>query len=233
MSTANYVLSQTTIPDGYQIYEERLEVSGVSFRKNEARPFVKSGSTSIYLERETDNPHDRNAIAIYGKAKKLFGVKNYHLGFVPKEIAKKVVENGFGEQVIARLYKTYLGSDGFIEIEFQLLGPKGQYYDYAPPITENAESYVDHVPRIKQLKQNGEYDEAVTLLLQCVDWTEKESKQTGFGVAPWYYQQLAIIYRKQKDRNAEIEILERFMEQTHARGTTPAKLIERLEKLNV
>ncbi len=42
---------------------------------------------------------------------------------------------------------------------------------------------------------------------------------------------LAVLYRKRKDRAAEVAILERFVAQQHARGVVPGQLLERLEKL--
>lgn len=72
--------------------------------------------------------------------------------------------------------------------------------------------------------------ETRSLNLRSLYFIELESASEGFGVAPWYYEQLAIIYRKQKDYLREIEILERFAKQKHAPGVTPQKLLERLEK---
>jgi hypothetical protein len=50
------------------------------------------------------------------------------------------------------------------------------------------------------------------------------------GVAPSSYNELAILYRNQKEYSKEITILERFANQQHARGVMPAKLLERLAK---
>ena len=46
-------------------------------------------------------------------------------------------------------------------------------------------------------------------------------------VAPWYYENLAIIYHKQKNALAELAILDRYFRQPHAPNP---KLQERLEK---
>ena len=51
------------------------------------------------------------------------------------------------------------------------------------------------------------------------------------GVAPWYYEQLAIIYRKRKDYLKEIEVLERFAKQKHAPGASPQSFWKDLRKL--
>ena len=69
--------------------------------------------------------------------------------------------------------------------------------------------YTKYVDNVKRLKRSGKLEEAEELLLRCVEATEAESMREGLGVAPWYYEQLAIIYRKRKDVAAEVAILER------------------------
>jgi hypothetical protein len=75
------------------------------------------------------------------------------------------------------------------------------------------EHYSNYPDRIKELKKAGKYNEAESLLLEMVEAVEAESKKMNYGVAPWYYEQLAIIYNKMKLRDKEIEILERFSKQ--------------------
>jgi len=92
--------------------------------------------------------------------------------------------------------------------------------------------YTDSVEKIKSLKREGRNSEAIELLLKCVDATEREARtanskpsvlderfsfleegrsEHGWGVAPWYYEQLAILlYRKEKQYQKEVEILERY-----------------------
>lgn len=90
--------------------------------------------------------------------------------------------------------------------------------------------YTEYIETIKTLRREGEETAAEKLLLKLLDVIELESKSEGLGVAPWYYEQLAIIYRKQKNYLKEIEILERFAKQKHAPGASAPRLLERLEK---
>ena len=80
---------------------------------------------------------------------------------------------------------------------------------------------------VKDHKRNGRYDEALAILDGCI---RVEEFHTG-GVAPWYYEQAAIIHRKRGDRDAELAVLHRFAAQPHAAGVKPPKLLERLAKL--
>ena len=96
----------------------------------------------------------------------------------------------------------------------------------------NGKHYTDSVEEVKQLKREGRIKEAIAILLSSVDATEKESKFAGpdWGVAPWYYEQLAILYRKEKQYQKEVEILERYAGQPKAPGAGSQKLATRLEK---
>ncbi|MDT8364169.1 MAG: hypothetical protein RQ714_05910 [Nitrosomonas sp.] len=112
------------------------------------------------------------------------------------------------------------------------------------------ENYFDSVETINKLKRDGRNKEAIELLIKYVNATEAESKkknsapavndkfsflsegrtESSWGVAPWYYEQLAIIYRKEKQYRKEVEILERYERQAKAPGVGPKKLSERLIK---
>lgn len=90
-----------------------------------------------------------------------------------------------------------------------------------------------YATKIKTLKKERKYNEVIKLLLKILEITEKESIKTGLGVAPWYYGQLSIIYKKTNDLEAEIKVLERFKNQIHSPGVTPQKLLEKLIKLKI
>lgn len=92
--------------------------------------------------------------------------------------------------------------------------------------------YTSSIEKIKQLKLEGKQQEVLGILIEAVEATEAESKFAGgdWGVAPWYYEQLTIIYRKEKQNQQEIEILERYAAQPKDPGAKPEKLAQRLVK---
>lgn len=90
--------------------------------------------------------------------------------------------------------------------------------------------YTEHVASINNLKRAQRNDEAIALLLRCVDATEAEDRVNRWGVAPGYYEQLVILFRKQKRFQDEVSILERFSKQRKAPGSLPPKLEVRLAK---
>jgi len=93
--------------------------------------------------------------------------------------------------------------------------------------------YTESVETVKQLKRDGRLEEAVALLLRLCDAAEREARAQNWpSPAPWYYEQLAIVYRKQGNYAAEVGILERYGTQVHSRRGVRAEnsFAERLEK---
>lgn len=90
--------------------------------------------------------------------------------------------------------------------------------------------FTEYVEEVRALKRRGEIQGAETLLLELVEATESESAYDGYGVAPWYYGELAKVYRSQRDPQKEVAILERFAAQKHHAGVRPRQLLQRLEK---
>jgi hypothetical protein len=93
--------------------------------------------------------------------------------------------------------------------------------------------YTEYVDSVKALKRDGNLVDAEILLLKLVDATEAEARAMGGGVAPWYYEQLAIIYRKQKRHADEVSILERYETHEKGPGTGPDQLAHRLRTARV
>jgi tetratricopeptide (TPR) repeat protein len=231
MVDKKFHLQEQEIPDGYMIFEERLEVAGIQFQKNAAISFSQNTEGCwLELEREEGNKYDKNAIKVIGCRKAFLGNKRYFIGYVPKEISRLIIEGGFLEIVKPRLLKTYVSENDFVEILFQLLGPVGKKYQFKQTEKVKGKHFTDYVDRVKQLIEEKNYPEAIELLLKLVNQTEKEAKKKGLGVAPWYYEQLAVIYRKEKRYNEEVEILERFEKQPKSPGSLPKVLAERLIK---
>lgn len=91
--------------------------------------------------------------------------------------------------------------------------------------------YTEYVEKVKSLKRASRLEEAERLLMRLVAATEAESAITRSGVAPWYYEQLAIVYRKLGRPEDERVILERYARQPKAPGAKPEKLEARLQAL--
>jgi hypothetical protein len=90
--------------------------------------------------------------------------------------------------------------------------------------------FTDYVETVKTLKRTGSLEEVERLLLELINATEAENCRQKMGVAPWYYEEVAKLYRKRKDYGREVAILERFAEQKHAPSASPPRLLNHLEK---
>lgn len=128
-----YHLNEYPMPESFRIYRDRVPVMGVPMRKADATAFCKGSGKQLAFQREPDNRHDPNAIRIMGSWKGWFSRKEKMLGYVPAEDAAKLVRLGLADSVRPRLLKTYLGTDGFVEIEIQIIGPKDLYRTFNPP----------------------------------------------------------------------------------------------------
>ena len=90
--------------------------------------------------------------------------------------------------------------------------------------------YNEYVEIVKDLKRANEYEKAEKLLLILVKAAEAESKVNECDPAPWFYEQLAIIYRKQELYDKEIVILEQYIGNKWLKNE-PTEFIERLNKV--
>jgi len=93
--------------------------------------------------------------------------------------------------------------------------------------------YSTFVDEVKALKKALDHDAAAGLLLRLIDAVEEESRVGGkeWSVAPWYYEQLAIIYRKERGYKNEASVLRRYVLQYKGKRDKPSdKILERLKK---
>lgn len=96
--------------------------------------------------------------------------------------------------------------------------------------------YTEWVETVKALKRDGRLDEAEALVLECVVATELEAIGNRWPTpAPWYYSELAIIYRKRREPENEQAILQRYVREAGranaAANTTGRKLLKRLDEI--
>lgn len=96
------------------------------------------------------------------------------------------------------------------------------------PGTVHGRHHSEFVEEVKDLRRGGREDAAQRLLLDLLDAVEAEASAREMTVAPWYYKQLAVSYRKTGDTEAEIGVLERYCGLTSARGTELEKRLQGL-----
>jgi hypothetical protein len=118
------------IPPGFMIYDERNEVAGIQHRRDAAAQFVNQTNQWLEFESEPLNSYDSNAIKILGCYQLNDEIVKLHVGYVPASTAKQITDFS-ADECKARLLKTYIGESGYVEILFQVLGPKERIEEYA------------------------------------------------------------------------------------------------------
>jgi len=128
MGNGNNISSD--LPKGYQILEKRLLVAGIQHYSDAALKFIHNSDQHLELEKEENNKFDPNAIKIIGVSKGWFFNSRNHIGYVPKEISKQINATELFEMVKPRVTRTYEDDNDFIEIQFQIIGPKDKKTQY-------------------------------------------------------------------------------------------------------
>ena len=71
--------------------------------------------------------------------------------------------------------------------------------------------YTEWIEEVKSLKREERFEECLVLLFGLIEATENEAKEQGWSYgAPGYYEDAAIIFRKLKRYEDEIEVLKRW-----------------------
>jgi hypothetical protein len=127
-------------PEGDWVQTTMVEkVVGVHHRKRDARAFVEAVRRAeskgliygLQLEHQPNNPHDRNAIAVFGVAEVRGwfrrGMREWHVGFLDRDLAAELHRDliSKGLPIGAELYAIYVGDEGFIDINLIVLAPPG------------------------------------------------------------------------------------------------------------
>ena len=108
------------IPRDYQIFAKNIQVAGIQYRKAEAIKFAKDTGQELVLEKEVGNEHDPNPIKLIGVS----GANNYFIGYLPKDLSNQIAKTGLYDVVKVRLLRIFQGKNDFIDIDYQIVGPK-------------------------------------------------------------------------------------------------------------
>ena len=116
------------IPNDYEIYSGPLSVVDVQASRDELLRFSDAPRPALVLEMAVDDL-PAPAIRVVG----VTSAARYCFGRVPGAVAEQVIGSGLADLVEARLQRVYVADAGFIDITFQLVGPrvkKAQYEEF-------------------------------------------------------------------------------------------------------
>jgi hypothetical protein len=118
---------KVAIPNGYKIFFSEMEVAGLNYRMDDFIKLCRSKKAEIDMVPEPRNTHDKNAIKVIAIIKGIFWDKKLHLGYVPRDVAKRIADTGVIDIIKIRLKEIWLGDRGGAKVVFDLVGPKNQY----------------------------------------------------------------------------------------------------------
>jgi hypothetical protein len=224
----------------WRISLQQVKVAGVHYRADAVRRFAREIDAAvsrgnedfhfeIRLEREPDNPHDHNAIRVIGVTESR--PEGVHLGYLPREIAKQLV----GVDPIGAAATRYYESGNYTELIISLLERKPTKEERVAAVAHVDVSAIEIKPGAEPahlvslalaLKRAGRHDDAAALLERVID---------GYGVfheVPLnYVWELVKLYKRRKDLEAELALLERHAANRIAFTKGEEAVLSRLEEL--
>lgn len=120
----------SNIPIGMRIFEQGIDVAELNERHHAARKFVKRHRRRIYLDRIRDKKDGTSAIRVIGKSKGWFLESSQCIGYLPADIAEKLVRANLENKVKARLQMISIDDKHTLAIRFDIFGPKDDYERY-------------------------------------------------------------------------------------------------------
>ena len=119
-----------SIPMGMRVFEHAVDVA-VNTRVRAARNFAKRHKRRIYLSRVRGHPVDTHPIRVIGKSKGWFFEKHECIGYVPPDIAEKLLRTNMDDKVKLRLHMISIDDEHSISVRFDIFGPKNDYEEYS------------------------------------------------------------------------------------------------------
>lgn len=112
------------VPNGYRIYFQAFNLAGVGFRKDDAIKAFSGSMVELAIEPEPTNKKDENALRVIALKKGWFRTKKLHIGYVPKKLSAFIAKENVSLNLLPRPKSMWVGDEGGIRIEIDLLGPK-------------------------------------------------------------------------------------------------------------
>jgi hypothetical protein len=123
-------LFKPSFPIGMRVFEHSVDVA-VNQRVHAARNFAKRHKRRIYLSRVRGHTVNTHAIRVIGKSKGWFFEKRQCIGYVPTDIADKLLRTNMDDKVKLRLHMISIDDQHSITVRFDMFGPKDDYEKYS------------------------------------------------------------------------------------------------------
>ncbi|UEL49871.1 HIRAN domain-containing protein [Terrisporobacter hibernicus] len=216
-------------PDGYHKIYTYEKVVGVSFDNRDVfvEQFTNGSNQKIILKKDKDNQYDKNAIKVFGECLVMKEFKSGELGYLSSELATKLKD-------FDSIYGTVNAVKPPNKIRLDIWVDEDEY-KVVNSLHEQAEKTFKFVEKGYQSNCKGMSYEKEKDIPNAIKYYEESISYNFDGNSP--YERLAILYRKSKDYDNEIRVLNKaienfsLLEKTSPRGDISPKLNKFKERL--
>lgn len=216
-------LDDYPLPEGFRIFEEHLVITDIDKHRAAAENFCRSLDRRLTLAPGTGNT-EPDSIGIVGTSRGWTGLKEELLGYVPKACARRLLVTPLLLAVVVpRLSTTCIDENGYVIIEFQIIGPNESYDRY--------QHDRDDRQSVNLNEQKVDDEQILDVLADAITETEDTSWAHNLPVSPWPYIVMAKMFRKLGMLDEERTVLERYDAQRKPIGKSARLLEERLREV--
>ena len=226
----NDILINDTAPEGYYKIYNYEKVVGVTFDNREVfvEQFINGSNQKVILKKDKNNEYDENAIKVYGECLLNNQLKSGELGYLSANLAAKLKDfNSIYGTVNAVNQPNKIRLDIWVnEEEHKILDNLNKQAEKTFKLVEKG-----YKSNNKAMSYEKEKD-----IPNAIKYYEESISYNFDGNYP--YDRLAILYRKNKDYDNEIRVLNKaienfsLLEKTSPRGDIHPKLNKFKERLN-
>ena len=217
---------------------KRIIFGGVELKsldKEIAEDIEGRSDVNLVFDIEPDDHRYAGAFAVWAEGPRI----NDFVGYLPKDVAQTIREYGIIDDLTVRVDYVWIGDRGGAFVRVNIDGPPSiieqmQEQNTSSRVKKETKKphYFEGYPTfeyqtdINLLKSRKDFDSLETLLKNL---TDAESKNPS-GPAPYTFQELAMLYRKLKRYQDEVEILEQYTLITFKHGRPGRDFSQRIEK---
>lgn len=227
--------------EGYKILNKDMNVVGGWYRKENVNEFfdaiknIQEPELDIVLEKEEDNQYDKNAIKVYAIYKVENEIRKIQIGYLSKEDAYELKDIEDLKASIINLDRLqyndttinlWVNENGYrsiIEERELKLKQQEEYRKELEQIQKKSKISYEYNQLAMKLEKEGDIDGAIENYEKCIELKFE-------GNHP--YDRLAILYRKIKDYDNEIRVLNQAIElfEFLEKATSRMDVLPKLEK---
>lgn len=130
-------------PHDVEVAAEYLTTEGIHLHRDVVRLFADGELTSLEFERESDNPHDSNAIKVIALWTDQSGPQRAHLGYLDRVIARPIASADLSDSIRPLLRQIRIWDSGYVSVRFDLVIEVTKVAEYANAFERDLCHYIE------------------------------------------------------------------------------------------